>query len=140
MFWLPIDTIRDYFGDHVGLYSAWLCMYTKALIWPALVGLIIQIYSSGSGDVDVDNNVLVIPYSVWLSLWSAIMNISWLRRENELKVLWGSEHVWNLESGVRQVRPQFDGRLMVDDLTHQEWMTYTSSCARVTRLLLFLRR
>jgi hypothetical protein len=136
LFWVPIDTIRDYFGDHVGLYSAWLVIYTKSLVWPALVGLIIQIYSSSHGDVDVDNNVLVIPYSVWLSLWSATLNITWLRRENELKLLWGSENVWNLQSGVRQVRSQFEGRLMVDDTTHQEWMTYTSSCARATRLLL----
>ena len=32
------DEVRDYFGDVVGLYFAWMEVYTSALRWPAVFG------------------------------------------------------------------------------------------------------
>nr|XP_031303997.1 anoctamin-9 isoform X2 [Camelus dromedarius] len=37
----PLDDIRDYFGEKVALYFAWLCWYTRMLVPAAVVGLII---------------------------------------------------------------------------------------------------
>ena len=30
---VPLEEIRDYFGDHVGMYNAWLVLYTRYLVW-----------------------------------------------------------------------------------------------------------
>nr|CAB3221917.1 anoctamin-5 [Phallusia mammillata] len=41
----PLDLIRQYLGDKVALYFAWLGYYTEMLVYPTLVGLIVFIYS-----------------------------------------------------------------------------------------------
>ncbi|XP_077567769.1 anoctamin-1a isoform X5 [Stigmatopora nigra] len=49
----PIGLIRKYFGDKVGLYFAWLGVYTQMLIPAAIVGVIVFLY----GCATVDDNV-----------------------------------------------------------------------------------
>ena len=132
LFWTPTDTIRDYFGDHIGIYSEWLGTYTRSLVWPALLGVMIQVYQSSQEGITVDNNWLMIPYSIFLCLWSAKFNVDWMRRESELKFVWGSDDV----DESAEVRTEFKGMLSVDDVTGAEEMVYYSSAARATRLIL----
>lgn len=40
----PVDYIRNYFGEKIGLYFAWLGFYTTMLFPAALVGVIVFIY------------------------------------------------------------------------------------------------
>ncbi|KAL1007050.1 hypothetical protein UPYG_G00081230 [Umbra pygmaea] len=49
----PIGLIRKYFGDKIGLYFAWLGIYTQMLIPAAIVGVIVFLY----GCATVDNNI-----------------------------------------------------------------------------------
>lgn len=49
----PISLIRKYFGEKVGLYFAWLGVYTQMLIPAALVGVIVFLYGCAS----VDDNI-----------------------------------------------------------------------------------
>ncbi|KAM9860798.1 anoctamin-1a isoform 1-T1 [Aulostomus maculatus] len=49
----PIGLIRKYFGEKVGLYFAWLGVYTQMLIPAAIVGVIVFLY----GCVTVDDNI-----------------------------------------------------------------------------------
>ena len=37
----PIDNVREYFGEKIGFYFAWLGAYTTFLLAPSLVGLIV---------------------------------------------------------------------------------------------------
>ena len=41
----PIDNIRDYFGEKIGLYFAWLGAYAHWLLIPSIVGLVIFLIS-----------------------------------------------------------------------------------------------
>jgi hypothetical protein len=146
VFFIPLDEVRNYFGDHVGLYANWLLLYSYALVWPGWFGLIVfggQYFfgmcdeatqrhphldrECGSG---VDNNVLAVPYSVYLALWSVLFLNSWKRRENELKFLWGSEDF----EQAQEPRREFRGVLAVNPITHQEDMKHASEGARAGRL------
>lgn len=37
---LPIEEIRNYFGSSIGLYFGFIEFYTKALIFPAIFGIL----------------------------------------------------------------------------------------------------
>uniref|UniRef100_A0A8C6VR47 Anoctamin n=1 Tax=Nothobranchius furzeri TaxID=105023 RepID=A0A8C6VR47_NOTFU len=49
----PIGLIRSYFGEKVGLYFAWLGVYTQMLIPAAIIGVIVFLY----GCATVDDNI-----------------------------------------------------------------------------------
>nr|XP_049573376.1 anoctamin-1a isoform X12 [Syngnathus scovelli] len=49
----PIGLIRKYFGEKVGLYFAWLGVYTQMLIPAAIVGVIVFLY----GCATIDDNI-----------------------------------------------------------------------------------
>lgn len=49
----PIGLIRKYFGEKVGLYFAWIGVYTQMLIPAAIVGVIVFLY----GCATVDDNI-----------------------------------------------------------------------------------
>ena len=129
--YLPLDTIRDYFGEQIGLYHAWLVLYTGYLCYPAFLGVIITLYQLFAPGVDSTNNWLIVPYSVFLCMWSAQFNTSWKRRQNELQFLWGSELVEETE----RVRRDFKGVLVIDPVTNAEEMQYYSPAARATRII-----
>lgn len=45
----PIDEIRDYFGDEVAMYFAWLGVYTRSLIVPGLGGVVVRAFQGAVG-------------------------------------------------------------------------------------------
>ncbi|XP_041074926.1 anoctamin-1-like isoform X7 [Polyodon spathula] len=49
----PIDLIRKYFGEKIGLYFAWLGVYTQMLIPASLVGIIVFLYGCATVDDDI---------------------------------------------------------------------------------------
>ncbi|XP_039091457.1 anoctamin-1 isoform X5 [Hyaena hyaena] len=49
----PIDLVRKYFGEKIGLYFAWLGVYTQMLIPASVVGIIVFLY----GCATVDQNI-----------------------------------------------------------------------------------
>ncbi|KAF6739222.1 Anoctamin-1 [Oryzias melastigma] len=49
----PIDLVRKYFGEKIGLYFAWLGVYTQLLIPASIVGIIVF----GYGVATVDTNL-----------------------------------------------------------------------------------
>ncbi|XP_038137885.1 anoctamin-2b isoform X3 [Cyprinodon tularosa] len=49
----PIDLVRKYFGEKIGLYFAWLGVYTQLLIPASIVGIIVF----GYGVATVDTNI-----------------------------------------------------------------------------------
>ncbi|KAJ8413082.1 hypothetical protein AAFF_G00106640 [Aldrovandia affinis] len=49
----PICLIRKYFGEKIGLYFAWLGVYTQMLIPASLVGVIVFLYGCATVDDDI---------------------------------------------------------------------------------------
>lgn len=50
---IHVSSNRKYFGEKVGLYFAWLGVYTQMLIPAAVVGVIVFLY----GCATVDDNI-----------------------------------------------------------------------------------
>ena len=53
----PIDEIRDYFGDSVGLYFRWLGLYVSSLVTPAVTGMLITLINLTRSDDDFNQVV-----------------------------------------------------------------------------------
>ena len=143
MLWIPLDSIRDYFGDHVGIYFAWLQLYTKSMIMPSLFGVVTffaPLLVGKSPGTAPDENPLVAPYSIYLCLWTATFLSLWTRRENELKFLWGSEHFEEEQESRRQFRGVMDINPVTKKvkLKHESAWTYNGKlgCSYTLSLLL----
>ncbi|XP_042561151.1 anoctamin-2-like [Clupea harengus] len=49
----PVDLIRKYFGEKIGLYFAWLGVYTQLLIPASIVGITVFFYGCATVDTNV---------------------------------------------------------------------------------------
>lgn len=52
----PLDHIRTYFGEKIGIYFAWLGYYTNQLIPAAIVGLVVFLYGCATFPDDENSN------------------------------------------------------------------------------------
>ncbi|KAI4871330.1 hypothetical protein NFI96_007609 [Prochilodus magdalenae] len=52
----PIGLIRKYFGEKIGLYFAWLGVYTQMLIPASVVGVIVFLYGCVTVDDDIPSS------------------------------------------------------------------------------------
>ncbi|XP_062589609.1 anoctamin-10-like isoform X2 [Saccostrea cucullata] len=79
----PIDDIRHYFGEKIGLYFAFLGYYTIALIPPAFIGIIYFITSWQSMYREAI-------FAVFNLIWATIFLEVWKRYCSELSYRWGT--------------------------------------------------
>lgn len=84
----PVDEIRDYFGDEVAFYFAWLGTYTSSLTVPGLMGVVVRLFQPAASGGGVDANIFTLPYTIFLAMWSIGFLSTWTKRENELRFLW----------------------------------------------------
>uniref|UniRef100_A0A6I8NXL7 Anoctamin n=1 Tax=Ornithorhynchus anatinus TaxID=9258 RepID=A0A6I8NXL7_ORNAN len=54
----PIDLIRKYFGEKIGLYFAWLGLYTEFLIPSSVIGVVVFLYGCATLEEDVPSQEL----------------------------------------------------------------------------------
>ena len=103
---LPLDPIRRYFGTTIGLYFAWLELYTTCLCAPAAFGLLLYLVQLGTGAVSLNEmGDWLIAFSVFIALWSTMFLELWKRRENELKHDWGTAQARHSQEIYDDVRP-----------------------------------
>ena len=140
LWYQPIEEIRDYFGDDVGLYFSWLGTYTQALLLQSTLGMVVMIYQpiAGAKNPECDffgcgvaYNPLTIFYSVYVGIWSTIFIESWHRRENELRFLWGTEKL----SQIEQPRPSFEGELDTNPETGRQLIVVKSQTVQYLKVI-----
>lgn len=83
---LPITQIKDYFGEQIGLYMAFLQYFVTMIKWPAVIGLIAYAYQVlfdvSAGEVQ--------PFAaVALALWTTFFDQGWKGRQSTLAMEWG---------------------------------------------------
>lgn len=105
--WVPWDIellpdIRDYLGEKIALYFAFLGHYTKWILFPAFAGIPLQI----AVFVLQDYSAPFLPvYSFAISIWAIIMLEFWKRQEACYTMEWGMLNYGETE----QNRPDFRG-------------------------------
>jgi hypothetical protein len=107
----PLNEIRDYYGEKIGMYFAFLGFYSKVMFFPAIFGLALFLDQMGEG-VRVDIDALP-AYGIAIALWATLFLEFWKRREATLRVEWGMTHF----SSKEQPRPEFEGEELPDPVT-----------------------
>ena len=100
-----MSTIKNYYGEKVGLYYAWMSYYTAWLMIPAIGGLALTIYQIVIADVDTIFTTL---YALLVSIWVTIFIERWKRKSAEISLKWGVSHLLlQTTSESRVMREEF---------------------------------
>jgi hypothetical protein len=102
---VPLDDLKEYFGEKIGLYFGFVEHYTTWLIAPAVIGVPFQIAVFATGDYSAP----FLPFfSVFIALWAVFMLEFWKRKEKTLAMKWGT---LDFESNETD-RPDFRGEII----------------------------
>jgi hypothetical protein len=104
----PFNDIRNYFGENIALYYAWIGNYSFSLLFPAFLGIVLEVVEilevgslqsrAAAADDDAVNVVnssgmmiwYLIVYSLCISLWTLHFVRSWESEEKCCGVKWGN--------------------------------------------------
>eukprot|EP00656_Telonema_subtile_P015743 TRINITY_DN18283_c0_g1_i4.p1 TRINITY_DN18283_c0_g1~~TRINITY_DN18283_c0_g1_i4.p1 ORF type:complete len:353 (+),score=89.65 TRINITY_DN18283_c0_g1_i4:256-1314(+) len=117
---MPLDDIRDYFGEKVGLYFGYLGYYTSKLVAPAVLGFFVTLVQLIQG---FDYGFVIPTYAVLIVIWGALFLEGWKRRQISYAQHWGT---LDFEEKERQ-RPQFKGELCTDRFTGESEVRFSKT-------------
>ena len=109
-YWLfcqPLLDIRDYYGEEIALYFAWVGYLALLLVFPAIVGVGNQVYYIIVGYTWCDATIgyVQVATAVITVLWGVFFKESWLGQQRLFAVRCGTQGVEEEEMD----RPQFRG-------------------------------
>ena len=95
-----INTIRNYFGESISYYFLWLDYYTRWLLFPSVLGVMIFIsyflwnkiplISIFSNSIKMDYyDFLLILNCTLLTLWMTLFIKTWIQKEKIYNYIWG---------------------------------------------------
>ena len=117
MLYLFADEVREYYGETIAMYFAFLGYYTFFLAPPALLGLVTNFYVS-----DEYHELSIILFCVFNLVWATIFLESWKRKTAELAYRWGTIDTEQFE----EPRAAFYGELGKDAVTGRLQPQYSS--------------
>jgi anoctamin-10/anoctamin-7 len=112
-----LDLVRDYYGEEISIYFAFLGSYTRWLVSISLLGLLVKISQLQYG---VDS-VLVPVYCVAVALWSILFLECWKREQAELQLRWNVRDFEDTEVD----RIDFYGEIRVSPITGEDEMYFS---------------
>lgn len=96
------DDICQYFGVKIAMYFAWLGMYTKWLIAPAVLGIITFILSNRG---EVTRDWCIFFFNIFNIVWATLFLEAWKRKSAELAYKWGTMDMPS--DALKEPRPLF---------------------------------
>ncbi|KAF8877895.1 calcium-activated chloride channel-domain-containing protein [Infundibulicybe gibba] len=91
------DKIREQFGDSVALYFSFLSSYTRALIFPAILGVVFYFFGTPYSPL----------YSTLVFVWSVVFVEWWRVRERIISLRFGTRGSFRVEKRRAQYIPGF---------------------------------
>ncbi|KAG8446429.1 hypothetical protein GDO86_014036 [Hymenochirus boettgeri] len=112
----PIDQIRNYFGDTLGLYFGFLEYFTMALMPMAFLGIPYYFFAWE----DYDKYVIFATFNL---VWSTVILEVWKRLSSTMTYRWGTLIT---KRQFEEPRPGFHGVLGVNPVTGRKEPVYSS--------------
>ena len=128
---VPVHKIRNYFGEKIAFYYAFLSLYTGYLIPTGILGIAVIVVQNQFDEGADSNKVLNTTFCLLTILWSTLFYENWKRRQNQLAIEWGQVDFEQDEV----VRPTFRGRMRrspVDDSLHELWFSERTRNTRMS--------
>jgi anoctamin-10 len=119
----PIETIREYYGEEVAFYFAWMGILTKWLCFPALFGLLATVYRWYRKDSIMSDEYTPF-YGLMTFLWSVLFLKWWRRHEARLCYKWGVLVGEYEKRKYFDVRPEFYGSFRSSPVTGELELFY----------------
>ncbi|XP_028413837.1 anoctamin-8-like [Dendronephthya gigantea] len=107
----PVDDIRDYFGEEIAFYFAWMSYFRWALCIPSVFGIFVYFWRNPG--ITVDDNFLLPLYALFIVIWAVFFIVIWRRREAELSYIWNT---YGYEDAY-DIRPEFNGVIRESPVT-----------------------
>lgn len=116
----PIHEIRDYFGEKIALYFAFLAHYTTWLFAASILGFGTWAHGFGTGAHDSDMKLW---YSVLMGIWSTLIMEYWKRNQSTYCMKWG---MVGFES-TEEDRPEYRGIEIESPINGERMIYYPAS-------------
>lgn len=92
----PITSIREYFGESIAFYFAWLGLFTWKLTVPSFIGIIafvaqLLLRKPYSRFNEITSNVIGILYGFYMTCWAVLFLKNWEHEEQRYRLEWGIE-------------------------------------------------
>ncbi|XP_028834421.1 anoctamin-8 isoform X1 [Denticeps clupeoides] len=129
----PLDDICDYFGVKIAMYFAWLGFYTNSMLYPAVVGLLLWMFSESD---QTSQDICCVVFALFNVVWATLFLERWKRREAELAFKWGT--LDSPPEPIEEPRPQFRGMKRHSPITGCEELFYPPWKRTVFRWLVSL--
>ncbi|ETO25487.1 hypothetical protein RFI_11648 [Reticulomyxa filosa] len=104
---VPLEEIKNYFGEPTAFYYGFMMFYLRWLIWPTIIGVIFFIAQLGYGQVDVPGLFVM---ALFIIFWCVAFVDFWIRQESRYRLLWG---MTKFETKA-VARPEFKGEWQHD--------------------------
>ena len=130
----PLDRIRNYFGEKIAFYFAWLSHLNKWLIAPGIIGISLSIYMTTMTVEQVNRSILGPLFGVFMMIYVTLYLEFWKRRSNELAFQWGVVDFSKKEPD----RPEFEADEEVFNFYSQQVELVYSSSKRTVKQIFTL--
>jgi hypothetical protein len=94
----PLDSIAEYFGEHIAFYFAYMAFYTRWLVFPSVLGVFVFAFQLAQNRLD---HWMCPMYAVVVMVWACFMLAFWRQKASALAHRWG---VLDYEVGVASLR------------------------------------
>lgn len=120
--YIPALSIKEYYGEKVAFYFAFLSFYTKNLLFIGLLGGAVLVTQQSMNSASMGYVFISIFFSFFTTCWASFLYVSWYQQENLLASQFGLglQKGQLTESSNQQIeeRPDFTGtfqRNLVDN-------------------------
>jgi len=127
---VPLDEIRDYYGEEIAFYFAWMSFLSKWLLIPGIFGVITMAQRWWRQDT-IDEDEYTPFYGLGCFIWAIVYCRFWKRQEHRLAYSWGTYAQSAYERKGYFLRPEFKGTPRKSPVTGAMEMYYPASRRRL---------